>query len=109
MWFKKKKTKEEKLKELNEELNILNQEHKSIINSYCMLDSYIFIFKGFSIKNDEIYINIVDDSTPKNLVNILPLWFYDLKYNKTIKESRTNWIIFRDKLDKIGLEIKLKK
>lgn len=45
-WFK---TKEEKAKLLELKLIDLNTEYKGVINTYCMIGTYVFIFHGFEI------------------------------------------------------------
>lgn len=102
------KTKEErtliKNQKMLNEVNELNLKYKDELKTYCMINSYIFIFHKFSIKDGEIYVEFTDANTPKGCIKQVPYWKsfcsdYDLKH------LRMEWIHFKNQMTKLGLEI----
>jgi hypothetical protein len=106
-WFKR-KTKEEKVIDLQKEVDKLNEKYKDIINYYCKIGSYIFILKGFKVEKNEIVIQFKDKDTIEGYINYIPLSFFSLKYDTTdFKIARFQFIQFKENLKKIGLKLEL--
>ncbi len=100
------KSKEEKQKNLEKELVELNNKYFKEINSYCKINCYIFILKGFKIENNKIYIQYIDKDTINGYVNNVELWFFELKYGTLdFKKARFEFIVFKDELKKIGIKL----
>lgn len=76
------------------------------INSYCKIADYIFIFKGFKIEDNEVYVKFVDKNTPEGYTNHTSLSWWLLKYDSVnFKNMRYAFITLKGELKKIGLEI----
>lgn len=103
--FKSKEEKEFiKSQNLINEVNELNLKYKNELKSYCMIKTYVFIFHEFMIKDNELYIEFIDTNTPKGCVKQLP---YDKSFliDYDLKELRMNWIIFKEKIERLGVEV----
>lgn len=106
MWWK---TKEQKKIELENEFNGLNIKYTNEINSYCKIGSYIFIFRGFEIKEDKIIVLYKDKNTEKGYVDYVNIGWFKMKCGTTdFKEARCEFIRFKEELAKIGLELQKK-
>lgn len=104
--FKLFKSKKEKQEELKIELQQLNSENESLLNTYCKLRHTIFIFKGFEIDDGKICVNYITSSTTKGYVTKLPFeLFKTYEGFKSFHQSRINMIRFKEKLNKLGLEL----
>jgi hypothetical protein len=105
MWFKR-KTKEEKEKDLQAELIHLRTKYADETNSYCKIGNYIFILRGFKIENNKICVQFVDKDTVEGYTNYLDLSWWSWKYETTdFKKMRYQFIMFKDELKKIGLKL----
>jgi len=102
------KTKEEKRILLEKELEDLNLKYKKYLNSFCMIDTYVFIFKGFEINNNEITICYQDKDTPLNMYNLYPYFWWRQKYNTNVDVARKNWVYHKDILERLGIKTILK-
>jgi hypothetical protein len=102
-WFK---TKEQKLKELEEELTNLNTKYSNEIDSYCKIREYIFILRGFKIEDNKIFVKYVDKNTPKDYVNSAPLYYFHVAFGHTdFKKARCEFINFKEDLKRVGLKL----
>lgn len=113
MWFKISKTPEQKLakqqrlEELQQEVDALNLKYKDEINSYCKINSFIFIFRQFCIKNNEVCIMFLTDETIEGYVESLPYYWFEQKYGESdMTKARFNFLKFKTKLKNLGLELK---
>jgi hypothetical protein len=108
MWWS--KTKEEKKQELENELKNLRIKYANEINSYCKIGSYIFIFRGFEIKEDKIIILYKDENTQNGYVDYMNISWFLLKFSTTdFIKARYEFIKFKEELAKIGLELQKSK
>ena len=104
-WFKF-KTKEEKLKELQEQL-------KEYENTYCfdrhkfnekkVFNDGIFIFKGVYIKDNELLYKF---KTTRNIDGYITTLSTDLISVNKIKKMREDFLLLKAQLNHFGLEIK---
>lgn len=102
MWWKK-KTKE---RDLQSELEQLQEKYKDVINSYCMVGERIFIFMGFVIKDNEVQIKFYDQDTPKTMVSFRKVLLWCMMYGHSdFNVYRANYLRFKERLKHIGLEI----
>jgi hypothetical protein len=104
MWFKS-KSKEKKEQELQAELIQLRLKYADEIDSYCKIDDFIFILKGFKIENNKIYVHFVYKDTVKDYINYLELYWFGMKYGTNFKKARYQFIKFKEDLKKIGLKL----
>jgi hypothetical protein len=108
-WFKS-KTKEEKIQELQKKVNELNEKWKNEINSYCKINNYIFILKGFKHDGKYVCIQFVDKDTPEEFISYNRYSWWELKYEQTdFNICRYQFIKFKDELKKIGLKLEKEK
>jgi len=103
-WFK---TKREQNRILLEKLEHLNNKYSDYKNSYCKIGDYIFIFKGFEILDNKIYINYIDKNTPENMYNRFEYYWWNIKYDVDIIKARNNWLNFKHTLKQLGLKIEV--
>lgn len=103
------KTKEEKLILLKKELEDLKEKYKKFSNSLMMIGDYVFVFRGFEIKDNEIKFCYEDRDTPSGHYNLISLSSWKLRYEEDFTKSRKTWIYFRDTLEKLGIEVIFKK
>jgi hypothetical protein len=93
--------------DLQKEVDILNLEYKHIIDKFCIVGRYVFIFKGFVLRDGKIKFDYIDTNTPKGYTNSKTLsWFKD-ETGKNIIEARSQFIILKGDLEKLGIELKL--
>jgi hypothetical protein len=103
-WFK---TKEEKREELELKLSSMRIVHYDAIDTYCKINDYIFILKGFEMKDDEIIIQYIDKDTNEGKVDEITINEWEKRFKKSdFRKNRYEFIKFRDDLNKIGLKIK---
>jgi len=102
------KTKEEKQLLLTQKLNSLNEKYKSVINHFCMINTYVFIVKGFYIKDDKIMISGIQHDTAKGYSDGFEFRMFNYKWETDLIKAKQNWIVFRDRLDKLGVNLTLK-
>jgi hypothetical protein len=79
MWFKR-KSKEQKEQELQAELIHLRVKYAKETDSYCKINNWIFIFKGFKIENNQICVQFVDKDTAEGYINYIELFWFEQKY-----------------------------
>jgi len=92
----KKKSKEEKEKDLQAKLIALRVKYADEINSYCKIGSHIFIFTGFSIVDNKIVVNYKDEKVAADYVYNTPLSWFNIIYNTLdFKKARYNFILFK--------------
>ncbi len=105
--FKNKEVRQkESLNSAEQNIKILNDKYSDIINSYCMFYNYVFIFKGFCIKENIINIQFIDKDTPESYISLHKLWIWELKYgNSDLHTLRDNWLKFKKQLNGLGLKI----
>lgn len=104
----KRKTKEEKLQELQDKVDELNKQWEDVINCYCKIGNYIFVFKGFKHDGESVCIRFVDEDTPQECLNYMKYDSWILRYDKTdFNVARYQFIKFKDELSRLGLELKL--
>ena len=105
MWWKI-KSDEEKEEELQAKLVELETKFKDEINNYCKLGDYIFIFKGFKIDNGKICVKFKDGNTVEGYTNYYELSWFDLKFGSVdFKKARYQFVVFEDRLRKVGLKL----
>jgi hypothetical protein len=103
----KRKTKAEKLQELQNEVDELNERWKEQCNSYCKIGGYIFLLEGFKHDGKYVCIQFIDKDTPKGYTNYNRLDWWKLKYGQVdFGVARYQFIKFRDDLNKLGLDLK---
>jgi hypothetical protein len=106
MWFKR-KTKKEKQRELQEELDELNSKYQNEINSYCKINNFIFIFLGFMVLDNRICVKFIDKDTPKNCSSYFDMDAFLIKYDTVdFHSARFDFLKFKKNLEQIGLELK---
>jgi hypothetical protein len=108
-WFKR-KTQEEKIQELESEVDKLNEKWEDIIDSYCKIKDYIFILKGFKHNGSHVCIGFVDKDTPEDYITYDDIdWWYS-KHGGRIdfNSSSYQFTKFKSELNRVGLELKLK-
>lgn len=99
------KTKEEKLKILEDKLIHLNDKFGDTFNHYHMVNKEVFILKGFKIKNGELFYVFLDKDTPKGYTNSYPInHLYD-RFGIDFRKTYYNWIEFKDNLEKLNLKV----
>ena len=104
-WFK---TKQEKNQLLQTELVNLITKYAEEINSYCKIDNYIFILKGFKIENNKIVVKFIDKNTPEDYINYAGIYWFELRHGHSdFKKARYQFIHFKDELKKIGLKLEM--
>lgn len=99
------KTKEEKLILLNNKLKELEKRYKEFNNNIMLIGNYVFVFRGFEIKNNEIQFCYQDRDTPSNGYNLFPFSIWSMKYGNDFREYRKNWIYLKDTLDRLGVDV----
>lgn len=102
MWFKK----ESKKKNLELRVNQLREKYKNVIKSYCMIGDYIFILIGFELDGDTIKVVFYDSDNVTGTVSLMSLLTWETVYgNIDFIRYRTNYIVFNDKLNRIGIKL----
>jgi hypothetical protein len=103
MWFK---SKEQKRKDLEEELKSLQDLYRPYLNAYAYGDDKIFIFKELVIIDDKIMIRFICDTTAKECTSQALFGWMQLAYGVDfLRKFRINWINLKEKANKMGLEI----
>jgi hypothetical protein len=116
MWFKskskkerelqlKKEEKEQELQELQGELIELKGKYAYEINSYCMIDNWIFILLGFTIENNEIKVVLKDKDTVVGYTKLIDIYWFRINDRRDFKQARFQFIKFKDDLKKVGLKL----
>jgi hypothetical protein len=114
MWFKSKSKKERELQlkkekeeqELQTELIELKGKYAYEINSYCMIDNWIFILLGFTIENNEIKVVLKDKDTVVGYTKLIDIYWFRLKNDtRDFKQARFQFDKFKDDLKKVGLKL----
>lgn len=100
------KSKEQKQKELQEELDKLQEKYSSEINSYCKIGDYIFILLGFKIDKNKICVKFEDKNTMPGYYTFVDMFWWELKWGFVdFKKMRLDFIKFKEDLNKIGLKL----
>jgi len=96
----------EKEKELNDELNSLNEKYGHYIDKLHLASNDIMIFKGFKIKDGEIHIYLITPDTLDGFQNHTEYFWFQIKYSKNPEQTRVDYLMFEKKLNQLGYEIK---
>jgi len=113
MWFKSKEEKERELQlkkekeeqELQTELIELKGKYADEINSYCMIDNWIFILRGFTIENNEIKVVLKDKDTVVGYSKLIDINWFRINNRRDFKQARFQLDKFKDDLKKVGLKL----
>lgn len=103
------KTKEEKLILLENKLKELQEKYKNFSNSLMLIGDYVFVLKRFAIDDNEIVIHYEDRNTPSGHYNIKSFLVWNTQYGEDFRKFRKDWIYFRDSLDKLGVDVTIRK
>lgn len=107
MWFKR-KTKEEKILNLESRLEELNIRYADQINSYCKINNFIFILIGFDIQDNRIVVKFISSDTVKGCVTIADLAIFEMRYGMSdFRLARVQFLSFKENLAKIGLKLEI--
>ena len=98
---------QQRLVDLQKEVDKLNVEYKNIINTFCQVRCYVFIFKGFAVNSGKIKFNYIDNNTPKGYTNSRELYWFKEEFGINIFQARSTFIGFKGNLEKLGIELKL--
>lgn len=118
MWFKSKEKKQAELQEkveqkkskLQEKVDALNTKYEDEINSYCMNNNGIFIFKGFIIDDNCIQVVFKNKNCVEGYSKTLALDVWDWHYGQhDFERFRINFLEFKQDLAKINLKLEFLK
>lgn len=105
----KQQSKQQKIDELQKQVEQLNIKYKGIINSVCKVKDYVFVLKGFKYEDgcNIVKMLVKDKNTPTDCVTLKNYDLFEMAYGIDLTEARSNWLIFRNDLEKLGIELKL--
>lgn len=102
----KEQRRQEKQAKLQQRVDELRTKNISAKDSYCKIDSFIFILKGFSVGNKCVIIHFIGPDTLKDHVSSVDIDLFHMRFGHTnFKKARVNFIRFRDELERIGLKL----
>lgn len=106
MWWSK-KTKEEKIQDLQKEVDELNEKYKDILNSYCKIGDYIFILLGFVLENNKIRVKYKDTKCVKGYYTVTDMYWFKQRHGgiDDFDKARYNFLEYKENLTKIGLKL----
>lgn len=104
-WFKKDPKKKEI--ELETKLQEFISKYQEYFNSYAFTGKEFIIYKEPEIKDGELIMNYIDHTTPAGFTKYKPIWWFSAMYDcDFIKTHRHNYVILKDRLQKLGIELK---
>lgn len=95
------KSKEEKLKEKQKEVDELNKRYSSVLFHWCKTRYFIFAPKRFEIINDSVCLVYIHKDTPEGYESYIPFVFMP----EDLVQCRLNFISLRKELELLGLKI----
>ncbi len=104
-WFKR-KTVEEKKRDLEAEVKELNEKHSDYFNQPCLVNGKIRVYEHFRVKDNKIMISFIDKDTPEGKVWSMDYEWEALRWGDDfILKQMNEFLTLQHSLKALGFKI----